>query len=198
MSSEKNLTSAELLCSMRRAVESLDGELTIDGLDAVTVDDVELAIEELRDAHACTGRVFTLVQYRGAWRFEVAQKFVPLVAVLQPEIKPQKLKSAQLEVLTIVAYKQPVTKHAIEAIRGMTSSTGLQDLLDIDLIEFGGRSDLPGRPPLYVTTQRFLDEFGIATLEDLPNIAALHDQKNSLGSAGLESEGVLEAPSSEG
>jgi segregation and condensation protein B len=78
-----------------------------------------------------------------------------------------------METLAIIAYRQPVTKSALEAVRGVSCDGMLQKLLDRELIKISGRADLPGRPLLYATTELFLEHFGIADIEELPNIGEL-------------------------
>jgi segregation and condensation protein B len=78
-----------------------------------------------------------------------------------------------METLAIVAYRQPITKAAIEAVRGVACDGMLQKLLDRDLIRIGGRAELPGRPLLYETTDLFFEHFGIRSIDDLPNASEL-------------------------
>jgi segregation and condensation protein B len=78
-----------------------------------------------------------------------------------------------METLAIIAYRQPVTKSALEAVRGVSCDGMLQKLLDRELVKISGRADLPGRPLLYATTELFLEHFGITDIEDLPNIGEL-------------------------
>jgi segregation and condensation protein B len=78
-----------------------------------------------------------------------------------------------METLAIIAYRQPVTKSALEAVRGVSCDGMLQKLLDRELVKISGRADLPGRPLLYATTELFLEHFGITNIEELPNIGEL-------------------------
>jgi segregation and condensation protein B len=78
-----------------------------------------------------------------------------------------------METLAIIAYRQPVTKSALEAVRGVSCDGMLQKLLDRELVKISGRADLPGRPLLYATTELFLEHFGITDIEELPNIGEL-------------------------
>jgi segregation and condensation protein B len=82
-----------------------------------------------------------------------------------------------METLAIIAYRQPITKAAIEAVRGVACDGMLQKLLDRDLIRIGGRAELPGRPLLYETTDLFFEHFGIRSIDDLPNAAELRKMK---------------------
>ena len=87
--------------------------------------------------------------------------------------KPQSLTPSALEVLAITAYKQPVTKAYIEQVRGVDSTYSVSSLVEKDLIEDCGRLDVPGRPILYRTTERFLRSFGLSSLTQLPDLASL-------------------------
>ncbi|KRN88893.1 SMC-Scp complex subunit ScpB [Ligilactobacillus ceti] len=89
-----------------------------------------------------------------------------------------KLSAAALETLAIIAYQQPVTRVDIDEIRGVKSSSMLQKLLLLGLIAEAGRLELPGRPLIYVTTEAFLDYFGITTLADLPELPKIQDEKS--------------------
>ena len=93
--------------------------------------------------------------------------------LLFPGRKPERLSPPAMETLAIIAYRQPVTKSALEAVRGVSCDGMLQKLLDRELIKISGRADLPGRPLLYATTELFLEHFGITDIEELPNIGEL-------------------------
>jgi len=83
--------------------------------------------------------------------------------------------------LAIIAYKQPVTKHVIETIRGVNADYTVQKLVEKELIEIAGRSEEPGKPLLYKTTQQFLDYFGINSLDDLPKLKEFEELQNQIG-----------------
>ena len=93
----------------------------------------------------------------------------------------------------MIAYRQPVTKSAIEAVRGVSCDGMLQKLLDRELVKINGRADLPGRPLLYATTELFLEHFGITNIEDLPNIGELRQVKLPDGTEDEEKEETIDA-----
>ena len=95
------------------------------------------------------------------------------VRQLYPEAKPTRLTGPQLETLAIVAYRQPVTRADIEAVRGVSIDGVMQILLDRSLVKIAGRAEVPGRPLLYETTEYFLQHFGLRTVDELPNSAEL-------------------------
>ena len=97
-----------------------------------------------------------------------APQFSDYIRLLRAEPKPMKLTMATLETLSIIAYRQPVTRAEIESIRGVSVDSPVNRLLEIELIEVVGRAELPGRPIQYGTTEKFLEFSGIKDLEDLP------------------------------
>lgn len=111
-----------------------------------------------------------LVEVAGGWRFQVGPNYSALVARLWEE-RPPKLSRAMLETLVIICYRQPLTRSDIEAVRGVSVSTGIiRTLTEYDWIKIVGHREMPGRPALYATTQRFLDDFGVKRLADLPSL----------------------------
>ncbi len=108
----------------------------------------------------------------GNWAFRTAPEVAPYL--VRVDRRPRRLGRAALETLTIIAYKQPVTRSEIEAIRGVAVSRGTLDLLlELEWIAPRGRKEVPGRPVMWVTTDRFLDHFGLSSLEDLPRLEEL-------------------------
>ncbi|MEN0061629.1 MAG: SMC-Scp complex subunit ScpB [Myxococcota bacterium] len=104
------------------------------------------------------------------WRYRTAERFASTIQRLTGT-RPTKLSQAALEVLAVIAYRQPVTRPAIEALRGVDSGGVLKTLLDRGLVRSAGRAEDPGRPLLYRTTTRFLETFGLANLKALPTLS---------------------------
>src|SRR5437660_4140650 len=135
--------------------------------------DGEIATDTLRNllaelAEEWKGRAVELVHVASGWRFQTAAEFHPYIERLAPE-KPPRYSRAVLETLAIIAYRQPVTRGDIEDIRGVTvSSQIVKQLEDRNWIEPIGYREAPGRPALYATTRQFLDDLGLASLEQLP------------------------------
>lgn len=117
--------------------------------------------------------VYHLRETAGGWQLASRPEFYPWLRQLFPENRPARLSPPALETLAIIAYRQPVTRADIEAVRGVSVDGVMQTLLDRGLIRIAGRAEIPGRPLLYETTQFFLDHFGIRSLEELPNAAEL-------------------------
>src|SRR5581483_11194520 len=95
------------------------------------------------------------------------------VRMLFPAPKPARLSAPALETLAIIAYRQPITRADVEAVRGVSIDGVLQTLIERGLVKITGRAEIPGRPLLYETTQFFLDHFGLRSLDELPNVAEL-------------------------
>jgi segregation and condensation protein B len=127
-------------------------------------------IEEI-NAHLQRERhPFEIVELGGGYQFRTVAYYHPWLRKLLQERTVKKLSIQALECLAIIAYKQPLSKAEIEAIRGVLSDGAMKTLLERKLVTVGGRSDKPGRPLLYVTTPQFLRYFGINKLDDLPSI----------------------------
>jgi segregation and condensation protein B len=127
------------------------------------------AIRQLNDAYQQNGRSFALLERAKGWKLFTKSDYGDFVRHLFPGRKPERLSGPAMETLAIIAYRQPITKAAIEAVRGVSCDGMLQKLLDRELVRIGGRADLPGRPLLYETTDLFFEHFGIRSIDDLPN-----------------------------
>lgn len=146
-------------------------------LAATSVDDVSAAIAELNQSYLTHERAFTLIERPKGWKLYTRLEFGEFVRQLFPGRKPERLSGPAMETLAIIAYRQPITKAAIEAVRGVSCDGMIQKLLDRDLIRIGGRAELPGRPLLYETTDLFFEHFGIRSIDDLPNANELRKVK---------------------
>ena len=162
-----------------RARESEDGKQPADlpewlsALAATSAAQVAEAIGHLNAAYNETQRAFTILERANGWKLYTRLEFGDFVRQLFPGRKPERMSGPAMETLAIIAYRQPITKAAIEAVRGVACDGMLQKLLDRDLIRIGGRAELPGRPLLYETTDLFFEHFGIRSIDDLPNAAEL-------------------------
>lgn len=122
-----------------------------------------------------------LVEVAGGFRFETDAGCGPWVRELLNVGKPSRMSRPALETLAIIAYRQPVTRAEIEAVRGVNVDSIVRNLLDMQVIRMLGRSDLPGRPMLYGTTQLFLEHFGLKDVKDLPGIEELSRRAQRFG-----------------
>lgn len=121
--------------------------------------------EELKQRES----VFRLLEGPNGYRIVIAPRFAEWVRLLRDEPRPQRLSPAAMETLSIIAYRQPVTRAEIEAIRGVSVDSALNKLLERELVYVVGRAELPGRPLQYGTTDTFLEYCGIKSLEELPS-----------------------------
>lgn len=109
-----------------------------------------------------------LIEGANGYRLATHPRFARWVRILRQEPPPVRLSPSSLETLAVVAYRQPVTRAEIEAIRGVSAEAGINRLLERSLIEISGRAELPGRPLLYSTTDKFLEFIGIRSTDELP------------------------------
>lgn len=124
-------------------------------------------------------RGFKLHEVAGGYQFRTSPQYSDFIARFK-QLRPFRLSRAALEVLSIVAYKQPITRIEVDQIRGVDSSGVIALLLDKRLIEIRGRMDVIGRPFIYVTTNEFLETFGLNSLRDLPTLKELEEIEKSL------------------
>lgn len=130
--------------------------------------DVEAAIRALRDAYENEGRAFQIYELGDGYQVLTRPEFAPYLERFDSVPRPPYLSGAALETLAIVAYRQPLGRIEVEEVRGVSASSVLRTLVDWELIEVVGRGEGLGRPLLYGTTRRFLDHFGMKSLEELP------------------------------
>lgn len=166
--SEKPLTTLEITDLINQAFGFME--------DKITLDQIESAIEGILEKYKAEFYPFEVRESGGGWQFLTKKDFHKTVAQLNGDRFLKRLSTAALETLSIVAYKQPVTKSDIEAIRGVSSDYAIQKLLEKDLIVITGRNEnMPGHPLVYGTSKNFMDYFGLNTTEDLPKLKEVLD-----------------------
>ena len=170
--SPKPIATKEILAALRAAGEQTEDPAQKDYARAKE-DDIAAALGELQADYENTGRAFHLAEQVSGWSLVSIPAAAPWVRQLYPEAKPTRLTGPQLETLAIVAYRQPVTRADIEAVRGVAVDGVMQVLLDRGLVKIAGRAEVPGRPLLYRTTEYFLQHFGLKTTDELPNAGEL-------------------------
>ncbi len=165
-------------------------------------DEIKKALEDIRDE--CEGRGFGLIEVASGWRFQVVEDVAPWINRLWDE-KPQKYSRALLETLSLIAYRQPLTRGDIEEVRGVAvSSHIIKTLTEREWVKVIGHRDVPGRPALYATTRGFLDYFNLKSLDELPTLGDLKDIESLNqalafdGEAGKTEDGAEKAEASEG
>lgn len=161
--SDKPLPTLEITELVNNALGYMD--------DKITLDQVEASLEGIVEKYSADFYPFEVIQSGGGWQFLTRKEYHKTVAQLNGEKFLKRLSAAALETLSIVAYKQPVTKGEIESIRGVSSDYAVQKLLEKELIIISGRNEkAPGQPLLYSTSKNFMDYFGINSAEELPKI----------------------------
>lgn len=168
---EKPLAAKELLDVLRRA--GAEDEFAPNEFANVRPADVAAALEQLKIEYIEQQRGFQLVEKAEGWQLATDPKYARWVRELFPAPRPARLSAPALETLAIIAYRQPITRADVEAVRGVTIDGVLQTLMERGLVKISGRAEIPGRPLLYETTEFFLDHFGLRNLEELPNVAEL-------------------------
>ncbi len=154
---------------------------------ALTLEELVRVLEDLfLEYEHAKGRGFHIRKVKGGYQFRTKPVYSQWVLKYQ-EAKPQKLSRAALEVLAIIAYRQPITRPEIENIRGVDSSGALKSLIEKNLVKTSGRKDVPGRPLMYVTTSRFLEVFGLNSLEDLPPLKEEEIKERAAEAGALQS-----------
>ena len=166
---------------MKRELEALlfatDSPLTIARLKKIFPErenaEIRAAITELEQDYTAAGQAFTVVEFGGGWQIATRPEYAPLVDNLLKSRSFTRLSKAGLEVLAIIAYRQPITRLEIDEIRGVNSSGAISTLTERNLITVVGRSQAVGNPLLYGTTREFLNHLGLKGLGQLPDLPAL-------------------------
>ena len=158
-SSDEVVPAKELI----RAIKGIDGEDI-----AITEDDIEKSVANLNSDYEDEHRAFTIRKIAEGYIFATKEEYANYIGYLTSEKSKRRLSQAALETLSIIAYKQPITKPELESIRGVNCDYMISTLLDKKLINISGRADSVGRPLLYKTTSEFLKYFALSSLNDLP------------------------------
>ena len=170
-SAHKALSANEIVDLLRGAGE--EDNFAPNAFANVKPAEVAAAIEQLKVEYIQNGHGFQLVEKADGWQLTSDPKYAQWVRGLFPAAKPARLTSPALETLAIIAYRQPITRADVEAVRGVTIDSVLQTLMERGLVKISGRAEIPGRPLLYETTEFFLDHFGLRNLDELPNVEEL-------------------------
>ncbi len=167
--SDKPLTSLEITDLINNAFGFME--------DKIGLDQIESSLEAIVEKYQSEFYPFEVRQSGGGWQFLTKKDYHKTVAQLNGEKFLKRLSTASLETLSIIAYKQPVTKAEIEAIRGVSSDYAIQKLLEKDLVVITGRNEtMPGHPLVYATSRSFMDYFGLNSVEDLPKLKEVFDE----------------------
>ena len=168
--SDKPLAISELVELVNNALGFIE--------DRATEDQVEAAVHAVKEKYDAEFYAFGLVESGGGWQFLTKPEFHKTIAQLNGDKFLKKLSVASIETLSIIAYKQPVTKSEIELIRGVNCDYAVQKLLEKELVVISGRKEeAVGKPLLYSTSKNFMDYFGINSASDLPKIKEVLDNE---------------------
>jgi segregation and condensation protein B len=137
---------------------------------------VREGIDELNRQYEESGRAFRAERLAGGWQILTLAQFGPLLARLHTERQAARLTPAAMETLSIIAYRQPLMRAELEAIRGVSCGEVLRGLMERRLVKIVGRAEELGRPMLYGTTREFLKVFGLASVDDLPEVQGVKGQ----------------------
>jgi segregation and condensation protein B len=178
-SAQKPLTTSDLRDALTSAGD--DEELVANEFRRVKEAEVAAALGQLKTDYTLTPRGFQLMEKAEGWQLVSHPDCSRWVRQLFPGSKPARLSPPALETLAIIAYRQPITRADVEAVRGVTIEGVLQNLMERGLVKISGRAELPGRPLLYETTQFFLEHFGLRNLDELPNAEELRTRYLPVG-----------------
>jgi segregation and condensation protein B len=170
---EKPLTLKNLQDIFAGAAEGEFANETSRGLAKVKEKELVEAIQTLNQDYEASGSGLQIREIADAYQLVSRSEFIPWLKKMLAEHRAPRLSQPAMETLAIVAYRQPITKADIEAIRGVMVDGVLQTLLERGLIKISGRAEVPGRPLLYGTTQLFLEHFGLKNIDDLPAVEEL-------------------------
>ena len=162
-----------LIFSSERPISESRMKTVLGIADEDTAKQIKAVIEKLNHAYDKNARSFRIERVAGGYRPLTREEFAPLVSRLHADRQQQKLSQAALETLSIIAYRQPVMRAEIEVIRGVACGEVLRSIMEKRLVKIVGRAEELGRPMLYGTTREFLTIFGLASLDDLPDVQGL-------------------------
>ncbi|MGY6522433.1 MAG: SMC-Scp complex subunit ScpB [Mongoliitalea sp.] len=147
----------------------------------VPLEHVTEAIDQLKEKYVSDDFSFSLENIAGGFQFLTKPAYQTSISILLKQQSQKRLSTAQLETLSIIAYKQPVTKTEVEQIRGVNCDYSIQKLLEKELIAIKGKADSIGKPLLYGTSEKFKEYFGINSIQDLPQPKDFSEEENQIG-----------------
>lgn len=178
----KNHVEALIFCSTQPAKVSEIQACLAEMFDAeVPVEDIQEAVEQLKEKYSSDDFAMEIMHAGGGYQFLTKPAYQASIGIMLKQQSKRRLSTSALETLSIIAYKQPVTKSDIEQIRGVSCDYTIQKLLEKELIEIKGKSDSVGRPLIYGTSDKFMEYFGINDLKDLPTPKDFADKENEIG-----------------
>ena len=143
--------------------------------------DIDQALDRIQNRYQQDEFAFEVVQSGGGYQFLTKPAYQSSIGIFLKQQSKRRLSTSALETLSIIAYKQPVTKSEIEQIRGVNCDYSVQKLLEKNLVEIKGKSEAVGRPLIYGTSEKFMDYFGINQLSELPSPKDFTGEDNEIG-----------------
>jgi segregation and condensation protein B len=173
-------------------IEEMKGVLDVTFETEFQEEDLLKSVEAVKEKFSDPQFAFEVIEIAKGFQFLTKPSFHNSVGTYLKQTIKKRLSQAALETLSIVAYKQPISKTEMEQIRGVSCDYAIHKLLEKELVEIQGRSDAPGRPLVYGTSEKFMDYFGIKSLQDLPKPKDFKEVENQIGEASSLDE-VIEA-----
>ena len=182
LSNSEQLIEALIFASDKSiSVEEIHQVLTELAEEEISAEDIAVCIEQIDQKYRDLNLAIELVHLNGGYQFLTRKEFFAVINQLQIQRSKKKLSQAALETLSIIAYKQPLTKLEIEQIRGVNCDYTVQKLLEKELISIVGKAETVGKPLLYATSGLFMDYFGINSTKELPKLEDLISDGNEIG-----------------
>lgn len=178
----RNHVEALIFCSPQPAKISELQSCLVEMFDAEVPEiDIQQAIDELIEKYRGEEFSMEIVHAAGGYQFLTKPAYQASIGIMLKQQSKKRLSTSALETLSIIAYKQPVTKSDVEQIRGVSCDYTIQKLLEKELVEIQGKSDAVGRPLIYGTSNKFMEYFGINDLKDLPTPKDFSQKENEIG-----------------
>lgn len=168
---KKPLTASDVVSILRATAVEYGGAM--EDFAELKKKDVEATLQDLLRELAGSKLGFNMVEVAGGYRLENDVECGSWLRMYLQKGKTSRLSRPSLETLAIIAYRQPCTRSEVESVRGVAVDQIVRNLLEMQLVKVTGRSELPGRPWLFGTTQKFLEHFGLSNLDDLPDVSEL-------------------------
>ena len=149
--------------------------MEVTGRSDVTAEEIDEAVSQLREEYEDADRALEIQEWAGGYRMTTRSTLSPFVKTLFVGEQEKSLSRSLMETLAVIAYRQPVTRPEVDFIRGVNSDYAIRKLLEMGLADVEGRADSLGRPLLYGTTSRFLEQFGLSSLDDLPTLREVEE-----------------------
>jgi len=178
----KNHVEALIFCSTSPIKDTEIQSCLTEMFDAnVPLEDIAKAIEQLQQKYTSEEFSIEITKVGGGYLFYSKPAYQASIGILLKQQSKKRMSTSSMETLSIIAYKQPITKSEIEKIRGVNCDYTIQKLLEKELIEIQGKSDSVGRPLIYGTSKNFMEYFGINDLKDLPTPKDFAQEENIIG-----------------